>query len=1536
MFENEESSSEDVDSLRDLLTLTEISLQSVGQQLSQSGHDDECVQPSLDHLTLQYLQTPDGPLYQPGCVCQERRLSGTVERRAAGSLSPSSTNSRSASVKARSLEMESVAARRKLGCVRQENACLTMQDEELISDLDAMQYELVTSKSQVCHRGPRVGVKNNAAVMSEQIRRLEAELEANAKELKAAKLRIECCQEAAAHSDIVAAAVTDELRTVREELDNLITLCKRAEQQRNQALQNAEKLKDAFKEYKATISIKLQRVMESESKLKESLIECDREKEELEMKCTLLERENVEHIQTISKLKEEMKQAKSSAAERSALQAQLEEAGRRASYLEQQLVERAAECRETTSVRRELEDLRTLTQSQEQRVAQSHIEAQQSQAELASLEATLALLHLREGAVGSLCVRPCTLPTFDYSGTTHLLKLKPGEGYQQLLRVLQSVDTERAKQSNLVERLQERLSRAQEEISSLQGSMAQRASHYQSLHTELLDKVSQATDTEKELKRKSARASALEKQLQEKTSAYSLAALKNTELENQLAENTSTLQHYQSLMTKKQREYQQSLEKCKKSQAQQCTEQQHRIEMLQLSVEEAQSRVLEIEQELTSLQKERDEAQRAALLLQSSVEQLTQERQVEMRDNDELLQSFKEQALDSASKVCELQSSLSACREELNLYQQQMEEVKKIYETELQWNNDKVQHFTPLTACKRVHLHFFLFCLCKVNFSSRSSPLLLPLQVSSLQEKLHTASLDCQTSSEQNLQLQLSLQQQQTMLTESTARIAELEESQSQLQRQVSSLEQQLERIRTSLQDEVRNRERDSQEKDKDLQEVNQQNTQLSETVSHLTSEMTKCRGELVSKESELQRLRWDVTAKTSQISRMEESLQQTKSLLDSKSEMVADLDEKLHRSEADRLNCAQRVKVLEGQLQAVRGELADTLEQLRELRDVLQRTQTISDERQTAVENLTVALSETRRELEERTHEVLDMDSALKERQGELQQRANLLGQLDVAIKEHKQEMERKVESLQQNLEARESKLRDTQRELTDRKTKESQELSQQLRVCQQKLQTLLQELEETQRHCDALTRELDATKLQTKEKDIRLCRVEEELALKEARWLQSEAGLQSMVTSLEQELELEREQHSKELESLQQTRGQLLKVSEQISSSMRSSQEQLTAKLQQSQTQLEQAKAQYDQTKSQLEQTKADLKHTRTKASHLQAQLDQSQTQLLQSKTQLEQSRTLYEQAKAQNNHLHVQLEQLSAQLNQARVQTARLQAQLHTSKKSIETSNESLLIKESEVTRLQARISSLERAADRQNLTPHDHALSLPALNKLTHSPDHSCFVQSRPSLPKRLQTIVHSPSLARSTFRQTCSSPPAHTDPHLSDQTESHQTCNWMQSSSIDSSLDLPLSLKATLREALHHQPWETSSPSLISSLPDTAGCSWQGLSSTDVTVTSDLSFNPLTYMVDRQEDRNLDRDATLMQERDDEQMSESRRESVCILVGQEEEGMDMSSLTGMLRFVNQTLAMQEDLSSWSSAGLSQSGHRVSLQSDVKET
>lgn len=99
-------------------------------------------------------------------------------------------------------------------------------------------------------------------------------------------------------------------------------------------------------------------------------------------------------------------------------------------------------------------------------------------------------------------------------------------------------------------------------------------------------------------------------------------------------------------------------------------------------------------------------------------------------------------------------------------------------------------------------------------------------------------------------------------------------------------------------------------------------------------------------------------------------------------------------------------------------------------------------------------------------------------------------------------------------------------------------------------------------------------------------------------------------------------------------------------------------------------------------------------------------------------------------------------------------------------------------------------------------------------------------------------------------------------------------------------------------------------------------SWQGLGTVDASATSDCSFNPLTYKLDVVDDTHLDLEASSQQEG----ASESRRESVCTLVGGEvEEDMtDMNSLTGMLRFVNQTLAMQEDPSLWSSTGQAEAG------------
>lgn len=84
-----------------------------------------------------------------------------------------------------------------------------------------------------------------------------------------------------------------------------------------------------------------------------------------------------------------MREAKSLAAGHSDLQTQLEQSREQVSVLEQQLEDCGTKCRQVAPLRKELEKLRNMTQSQEQKAARN-------QAELSSLETIVGLLHLRE------------------------------------------------------------------------------------------------------------------------------------------------------------------------------------------------------------------------------------------------------------------------------------------------------------------------------------------------------------------------------------------------------------------------------------------------------------------------------------------------------------------------------------------------------------------------------------------------------------------------------------------------------------------------------------------------------------------------------------------------------------------------------------------------------------------------------------------------------------------------------------------------------------------------------------------------------------------------------------------------------------------------------------------------------------------------------------------------------------------------------------------------------------------------------------
>uniref|UniRef100_A0A673W4I8 Coiled-coil domain containing 18 n=1 Tax=Salmo trutta TaxID=8032 RepID=A0A673W4I8_SALTR len=731
--------------------------------------------------------------------------------------------------------------------------------------------------------------------------------------------------------------------------------------------------------------------------------------------------------------------------ESATLRSRLEEASIQAVELKRRLSDREIVEKDIEVLRKECGDLRHLTTSQEQRLEHCQREAQQSQAEQASLEAILSLLYLRESGGGSLCAKPC-LP----APVCDVPKLKPGEQYQQLLPVLRAVEQERVTQAalaldlqerlrqtqeemtalqnnmnqrdlqlqklhtelqertvqiNQLEReaalvlgLQERLRRAQEEMTALQNNMNQRDLQLQKLHTELQERTVQINQLERELRRKNVCLATTEQQLEKKDAGLSQAVEKTTELELNLLEKSTSIQHFKTTLDLKKRDFQQELEETQRVGSEQRKALQDQIKMLH-------SQKAKLEKDFSSSQHERQEAQHRAERLQTSLNQLTHDTETRANQDQEALRALRVQATEYTTKVRFLETALTTCQDELSDCMQQIKGVKGRYERELE------------TSAK---------------------------EVEALQAEMRGSSLVCQSSSEQNLQLQHTVQRQQTMLQESTSRVAELEDRQALLLEQVGRLEKDLEKEKVLAFKELKRRDHRAQEAIEGLQEASQQAArrerealQLSNSVTQLSEDMNKVQGELSEREQQMLLIRRESDTKALQLSKMEKMLAETRGKLDKKTESVQDLEEKVRFTRKDRRNSLHRTQLLESQMKTVKGELVDTLDHLQELRDRLRCSQANAEQRKVAMEKLQAGmrvihcqLEETCRELEQKKQEITDKDTEIKERQEELELKSLQLSKLEAAVESRTQKMQQKLILQQGTLEIsqREAKERTNQ----------------------------------------------------------------------------------------------------------------------------------------------------------------------------------------------------------------------------------------------------------------------------------------------------------------------------------------------------------------------------------------------------------------------------------------------------------------------------------------------------------------------------
>ncbi|NWS96369.1 CCD18 protein, partial [Mionectes macconnelli] len=360
----------------------------------------------------------------------------------------------------------------------------------------------------------------------------------------------------------------------------------RAEQQRNEALLNVEELTRAFKKYKAEITEKLEKVKAEELVLGKRLINCEKEKEELNETCISYRKDLNILEEQLRQLKEEnnstKEEVKTLEAKNTEMTSMLSQSDQKIIKLESELSEKEIVLKEQNALISENAELRVLTAQQHNQLKLCHQEIEDSREELNILETIISQLasstseefkwhyfkhQLLSSSTKEVISESCgsSKPLIaDLScvllyisikeaeiqkphanltvctGTEHLPNDNEGQGNSRLcgletepVKLIRSQGERRkCQQLELISKQFEKMrQRFQKEIEELRTKLTKADDENSSLKTSMAQRTSQFHSIQEDLLKKASKTSSLEKEIRKKSSQLSA-------LEEQLEEKT--------------------------------------------------------------------------------------------------------------------------------------------------------------------------------------------------------------------------------------------------------------------------------------------------------------------------------------------------------------------------------------------------------------------------------------------------------------------------------------------------------------------------------------------------------------------------------------------------------------------------------------------------------------------------------------------------------------------------------------------------------------------------------------------------------------------------------------------------------------------------------------------------------------------------------------------------------------------------------------------------------------------------------------
>ncbi|XP_072539253.1 uncharacterized protein [Salminus brasiliensis] len=666
------------------------------------------------------------------------------------------------------------------------------------------------------------------------------------------------------------------------------------------------------------------------------------------------------------------------------------------------------------------------------------------------------------------------------------------------------------------------------------------------------------------------------------------------------------------------------------------------------------------------------------------------------------------------------------------------------------------------------------------------------------QERLYQVQ-DQNTLLQANLtQKEQSVQQLHTQLQETTSKLSqrdkELHVSLGQKQTQIEDLEKALstalqekqkthlraDSLQTSLA-QLSQKAEDNNKRDQEaLRNLTTQAVQCAAQVKFLETTLSSCQEELSCCQKQMEETKdayeHKLESKNREVTQLEKQLEKEKALASSELKQTEQrallAEEQVQRRQTEAAQLSSSIMQLEEDMNKYRGELSERekelllirrasgakASQLAQMEKMLQETKGMLDKKSekgtekkacgdTMVSELEEKVQRSKRDRRNSLHRTQLLESQMKTVRGEL---VNTLDHLQ-ALRDKLHRSQQKAEERKAAMEKLTAELREAQGEL-DHMRKEVEDKHEALKETDDKLQQSTHELSHLKISVQDYTMEMEQ-KLTCLQGALEKSARDFTESTKQTEYLTER--LEVMEAQLEEKESLEQDVEDK-TQQLQLCRVELQDMSVALQE-MHNHCENLTVQLQES--------VQF------VKEKEREVRRVEKKMEKLHERASQEESRLQKTVLTLTQELHALRTQHQAELHLSEELQHSRAQLDQANQKSASLLDELHTREQLLQHTSEALLLKESEVTRLKTRLSSIERSRELQDITQSSdlrcsHSNSSRVVPEVTHvsvpgpdlSDDPSLYqsgnLENNPQTPLIPQRqISHSPtSCLRSTLSE----------------------------------------------------------------------------------------------------------------------------------------------------------------------------------------